>query len=68
MAETSNTAINRPSTPKTGAPEQLKLMCLALKCWLLWIVTGRSSMMQVPMPFVPSNSSDHTPQAKFPNI
>ncbi|MHC2280976.1 hypothetical protein ACVME8_007619 [Bradyrhizobium diazoefficiens] len=65
-AETSNTAINRPSTPKIGAPEQLKLMCLDLKCWLLWTVTGRSSMMQVPMPLVPSNSSDHTPPSQVP--
>src|SRR5712692_8511077 len=66
MADTSQTAISLPSAPNTGAPEQLKSMCRDLKCWLLWTVTGRSSTMQVPMPFVPSTSSDHTPPSQVP--
>ena len=66
MADTSKTAIKLPSTPKIGAPEQLKFICRDLKCWLLWTVTGRSSAMQVPMPFVPSISSDQTPPSQVP--
>src|SRR6267154_2934706 len=66
IADTSKTAISLPSAPNTGAPEQLKSMCRNLKCWLLWTVTGRSSTMQVPMPFVPSTSSDHTPPSQVP--
>ena len=66
MADTSNTAIKRPSMPKIGAPEQLKFICRERKCWLRCTVTGRSSAMQVPMPFVPSISSDQTPPSQVP--
>src|SRR5262245_28266675 len=66
MADTSRTAASRPSAPNTGAPEQLRFMCRDLKCWVLWMVIGRSSTMHVPMPFVPSTSSDHTPPSQVP--
>ena len=66
MADTSRTAISLPSAPNTGAPEQLKSLCLDLKCWLLCTLTTRSSTMQVPMPFVPSAASDHTPPSQVP--
>ena len=35
IAETSNTAISLPSTPKMGAPEQLRSVCRERKCWFL---------------------------------
>src|ERR1700730_15104255 len=66
IADTSSTASNRPSTPKIGAPEQLKFICRDRKCWLRWTVTGRSSAMQVPMPLVPSISSAQTPPSQVP--
>ena len=66
IADTSSTASNRPSAPKIGAPEQLKFICRDRKCWLRWTVTGRSSAMQVPMPLVPSISSDQTPPSQVP--
>jgi hypothetical protein len=64
MADTFNTAINLQC--RIGAPEQLKFTCRDLKCWLLCTVTGRSSVMHVPMPFVPSTSSDQTPPSQTP--
>jgi hypothetical protein len=66
IADTSKTALSLPSTPNTGAPEQLKFTCRDLKCWLLWTVTGRSSTMQVPIAFVPSISSDQRPPSQVP--
>ncbi len=66
MADMSSTASNRPSTPKIGAPEQLKFICRDRKCWVRWTVTGRSSAMQVPMPLVPSISSAQTPPSQVP--
>jgi hypothetical protein len=65
MAETSTTVISRPSTPKTGAPAQLKLM--SEPKILASVNRDRPLFHDAGADAVcASNSSDHTPPSQVP--
>lgn len=51
---------------RTGASMQLMPVFRLAKCSSRWIVTGRPSIRQVPIPFVPSRLSLHTPPGVKP--
>src|SRR6266404_4219897 len=64
--EVSSTPANRPRGSKIGAPAQLKLEWRVRKCWPRSTIVARCSVMQVPIPLVPSICSDQTPPNQIP--
>jgi hypothetical protein len=66
--DTSGALISSPSAPKIGASMQLMAVLRAWKCSSRWMIMRRNSVMQVPMPFVPSEVSDQPEPGARPQL